>query len=68
MTTRSDQTLVDDLRELIGAIDQRLPQLERQGERAITRDAQALKRAALRRIGELEQTSAAARAVAPAKR
>jgi hypothetical protein len=60
MITRPDQTLVRDLRELISAIDRRLPRLERQGEHDITHDAQALKRAALRRIAELERSPAAA--------
>jgi hypothetical protein len=55
MKTRSDQTLVRDLRELIAALDRRLPRIEREGERAIARDAQGLKRAALKRIGELER-------------
>jgi len=59
MTTRPDQTLVRDLRELIDAIDRRLPRLARQGEHDITHDAQALKRAALRRISELEKSPAA---------
>ncbi len=55
MKTRSDQTLVQDLRELIAALDRRMPRIERKGERAIARDAQGLKRAALKRIGELER-------------
>ena len=55
MQTRSDQTLVQDLRELIAALDRRLPRIEREGERAIARDVQGLKRAALKRIGELER-------------
>jgi hypothetical protein len=55
MKTRSDQTLVQDLRELIAALDRRMPRIEREGERAIARDAQGLKRAALNRIGELER-------------
>ena len=55
MKTRSDQTLVHDLRELIAALDRRVvPRIEREGERAIARDAQALRRAALKRIFELE--------------
>jgi hypothetical protein len=60
MTIRSDQSLVHDLSELIVAIDRRLPRLERQGERDITHEAQALKRAALRRIAELERSRPAA--------
>jgi len=59
MKTRSDQTLIHDLRELIAALDHRVPHLERDGEREIARDAQALRRAALARITELEQPSAA---------
>jgi hypothetical protein len=54
METRSDQTLVRDLRELIAALDRRVPRIEREGERAIARDAQKLRRAALQRIRELE--------------
>ena len=59
MKTRSDQTLVHDLRELIAALDHRVPHLERNGESDIVRDAQALRRAALARITELESSPAA---------
>jgi len=59
MKTRSDQTLIHDLRELIAALDRRVPHLERAGESDIARDAQALRRAALERITELEQSPAA---------
>ena len=59
MKTRSDQTLVHDLRELIAALDRRVPRLERDGECDIARDAQALRRAALKRIAELDQSPAA---------
>ncbi len=55
MKTRSDQTLVQDLRELIAALDRRMPRVERAEEPAIAHDAQRLKRAALKRIGELER-------------
>jgi hypothetical protein len=55
MKIRSDQTLVRDLRELIAALDRRMPRIERDGEHDIARDAQGLKRAALKRIGELER-------------
>ena len=54
MKTRSAQTLVHDLRELIAALDRRVPRIERKGEQAIVRDAQGLRRAALKQIGELE--------------
>jgi hypothetical protein len=42
------------LRELIGALDKRQPQIERVGETDIARDAAALKKKALQRIAELQ--------------
>ena len=42
------------LRELIAALDRRVPHVERSGEAAIARDAAALRDKALRRIAELE--------------
>ena len=59
MKPRSDQTLVHDLRELIAALDRRVPCLEREGERDIALDAKALRRAALKRIAELERSLSA---------
>ena len=59
MKTRSDQTLVHDLREFIAALDRRVPSSEREGEGAIARDAQGLRRAALKRICELERSRCA---------
>ena len=56
MRARSDHTLVHDLRELIAALDRRVPCLEREGERDIALDAQVLKRTALERIAELERS------------
>lgn len=53
METRSDQTLIHDLRELIAALDRCVPSIEREQERAIGRDAQGVRRAALKRICEL---------------
>ena len=50
--------VLDDLRELVAALERRAPRLERQGECDIARDASVLKAAALRRISELEQTPA----------
>ncbi len=64
MTIRSDQTVVHDLLELIAALDRRVPRLERDGERAIAHDAQALRRAALKRIEELGGSPAAVATVA----
>ena len=55
MDTRSDVTLVHDLRELVAALDRRVPRIEREAERAIAHDAQELRRAALKRIVELER-------------
>ena len=60
MTARSNQTLIHHLRELIAALERRKPCLDREWERDITRDADGLRHAALRRIGELEQSPCAA--------
>jgi hypothetical protein len=60
MTARSDQTLIYDLRELIAALERRMPCLDREWERDITRDADGLRHAALKRIVELERTLCAA--------
>jgi len=46
--------LVRELRELIAALDRRVPHVERAGEASIAREAAALKDKALRRISELE--------------
>ena len=54
MNNRSDETIVHDLRELIAALDRRVPRLEREGELDIVHDAETLRRAALRRIAELD--------------
>jgi hypothetical protein len=54
-TTQSDRTRkLRHLHELIAALDQRVPHVERIGEIAIARDARALKEKALQRIAELE--------------
>lgn len=42
------------LRELIAALDSRVPRAERAGEAAIARDAAALKAKAIARLAELE--------------
>ena len=59
MKARSDQSLHHDLLELVAALDRRVPRLEREGEHDIARDAQALRRAALKRIAELERSVSA---------
>lgn len=47
--------LIQDLLELIAALDRRAPQIDRAGEIAIARDSAALKVGALRRIADLER-------------
>ena len=42
------------LRELIAALDRRVPHVERSGEAAIARDAAALREKAVKRIAVLE--------------
>ena len=46
--------IIRELRELIAALDRRVPHLERTGEAAIARDAAALKREAQQRLESLE--------------
>jgi hypothetical protein len=58
VTPRS-ATLVEDLRELIAALDRRVPHLEREGERAIAHDAAELRAAAMKRLTEIERALAA---------
>jgi hypothetical protein len=58
MKDRSDEMIVDDLRELIAALDRRVPRHERDGEPGILRDAQALRHLAVTRIAELERSAA----------
>ena len=48
-----DRQLVRDLTELIEALDRRVPKVERAGERAIARDAAALRAKAVERLSEL---------------
>jgi len=47
-----------ELRELIAALDRRIPQVQRAGEAAIARESAALKARALKRIEELEREPA----------
>lgn len=56
--TRATQTICH-LKELISALDRRLPQVERSGEASIARSAAALKAEALKRIADLEREAAA---------
>ena len=57
MPPSARQTVVNDLRDLISALDRRVPHLERQGEHAIARDAAALRADAVKRIAELDTES-----------
>jgi hypothetical protein len=61
--TKADETeasraarlkMIEDLRELVSALDRRVPHLERTGEIEIARDAAALRKKALERIACLE--------------
>jgi len=47
--------LIGELRELIAALDRRVPQVQRAGEASIAREAAALRARALKRIEELER-------------
>ena len=46
---------IQELRELIAALDRRVPRIERAGEAAIARDAAALREKALTRLAALER-------------
>ena len=46
---------ISQLRELIAALERRVPKIERVGEAQIARDAAALKKKALKRLAELEK-------------
>ena len=52
----SDSANIRTLRELVHALDRRVPEASRTGEASIARDAAALKSQALTRIEELELT------------
>lgn len=54
----TDPLLVRELRELIAALDRRVPHVERAGEISIAQDAAALKAKALHRLAELERDAA----------
>jgi hypothetical protein len=49
----SSTAQIEDLRDLIAALDRRVPRLEREGEADIARDAAALREEALARIAAL---------------
>ena len=50
----NERDIVQDLRELIAALDRRVPRIGKAGEEAIARDAAALREKAVQRLKELE--------------
>jgi hypothetical protein len=54
-SSESDETVLRHLRELVAALDHRVPHIERAGEAQIARDAAELMEKALQRIAELER-------------
>ena len=56
MPVKPNQSVLQDLLELVAALDRRVPRLDREGEHDIARDAQGLRRAALKRIAEIERS------------
>ena len=52
-----DPELLQELRELIEALDRRVPRVERAGESAIARDAAVLRATAVKRLHELTNQS-----------
>jgi hypothetical protein len=48
------EVMIRHLRQLVEALDRRVPHIERSGEAAIARDAAVLRERALKRIAELE--------------
>ena len=53
------ERLIEQLSELIQALDSRVPQLEREGETQIADEAAALKRMATERLAQLEAPTTA---------
>jgi hypothetical protein len=51
--------VLEDLRELVAALDRRVPHLDRKGEHDIARDAAALRAEAMKRIREIENEDGA---------
>jgi len=56
MKTKSYDAIRQDLLDLVAALDRRVPRLEREGECGIAADARGLRRAALKRIADLERS------------
>jgi len=53
-TDLSRERLIDQLRELVAALDSRVPHLEREGEVRIANEAAALRRKAIERLSQLQ--------------
>lgn len=53
--TTVDKALIESLRELVAALDRRVPHLERAGEQDIARASAALRDEAVKRLAELER-------------
>ena len=53
-TSASGRTLLDDLHEVVAALDRRVPHPERTGESAIAQDSARMKKSAESRIEQLE--------------
>jgi hypothetical protein len=71
LTTRSasDRTVLDDLHEVVAALDRRVPHPERNGESAIAQDSARMKKRAEARIEQLEESDQdAPRSVDPVPR
>jgi len=54
--TGASVKLIRELKELVTALDLRVRRLERDGEVTIARDADALKKKALKRLAEITKT------------
>jgi hypothetical protein len=61
----TNSELVRELRELIAALDRRVPRVEQAGEAAIARDAATLREKAMKRLAELAEVGASAGVDAP---
>jgi hypothetical protein len=56
----TNSELARELRELIAALDRRVPRVEQAGEAAIARDAATLREKAMKRLAELAEVGASA--------
>lgn len=58
MAAEEQKTMIADLRELVKALDRRVPRLERAGEDKIACEAAALRVKAMKRIAQLQGPAA----------